>query len=78
MTGSAQKIPPTPQPTIDYIAGLLVMLNANEAGNILTSSMYKIVAQAIERGWSTPLATEYALDFGQRVVEALRQPRPLQ
>jgi hypothetical protein len=73
-----ERIPPTPQPTIDYVAGLLTMVAAAEARNILASSMYKLVANAIDRGWSTPLATEYAVDFGRRVVEALRQPRPLQ
>jgi hypothetical protein len=70
-----QRIPPMPQPTVDYIAGLLTMVDADKAGNVLVSSIHKLVAGAIDKGWSTPLATEYALDFGRRVVEALRQSR---
>jgi hypothetical protein len=73
-----QRIPPAPQPTIDYIAGLLCMVTADQAGPLLVASMHRIIANGIERGWSSKLAGEYAADFGHRVVAALRQPRPMQ
>jgi hypothetical protein len=73
-----QRIPPTPQPTIDYIAGLLVMVDADKASNLLVASMHRIIANALDRGWSSKLATEYAFDFGERVIAAVRQPRPMQ
>jgi hypothetical protein len=73
-----QRIPPQPQPFVDHIAGLLVMLDADKAGEVLASAMYKLTAVAIDKGWPSQVASEHALDFGTRVIAAVRQPRPLQ
>ena len=72
------RIPPMDQPTVDYIAGLLTMLDAEQAGSILASTMHKAVAAALDKGWAAPLANAYAVDFAERVIEAVRRPRPLQ
>jgi hypothetical protein len=73
-----QRIPPMEQTTVDHIAALLTMVNAEQAGNILTAATYRLIANAIDRGWSSKLAGQYAFDSAERIIASMRQPRPLQ